>query len=506
MYQLITENNRTYSLLDSNESYIGVADNVINFSKINITIISDKNSAINGLELQFSEDLETWVTHQSYTYTGGNETKYNYNVNGTFFRIKYTNGNTAQTLFTITTIYYYNNYSINSILHSIDTFGNIVATTKTPIVNLIPTHGVSNIRDIVTITGFGSVTNTPGSNNTGEYALSTTTNGLDSAILSSAERGRYIAGYMGECGIAIRIPSNPIGNQNIKWGIFDDYNGCYFGVDSSGIYVAVLKGQIETKIYQSNWNNDTMDGTGTSKQTLDLSNGYIFQIGFTWYGYGNIDYYIISDDRNTFDGYYKLLLHKYKSVGGTTFNNPNLPIRCVVENNGTESSLIAYVAGRQYSIIGNYIPDRRITCERILSKSVSSTFIPIISFRRKTNYMCVSIKSGGIEIISDVDLIVEIRINSTLTNAIWRTPTNTRTTETALESDTSASAIDVTTGELIYVTLVSQSGGNKNTTRFTNEDEFKLDIPNDQPISICAKSISGSNASVNCIFRLVEDW
>jgi len=57
----------------------------------------------------------------------------------------------------------------------------------------------------------------------------------------------------------------------------------YRGASSS--YV-VLSRTVDTKIPQSQWNIDKMDGTGPSGYTLNLANMQMFYIDFTWYGAG----------------------------------------------------------------------------------------------------------------------------------------------------------------------------------------------------------------------------
>ena len=59
----------------------------------------------------------------------------------------------------------------------------------------------------------------------------------------------------------------------------------YKGATSS--YVIVSKTQ-DTKVAQSAWNLDTMDGNGPSGYTLDLSKMQMFFIDYSWYGAGAI--------------------------------------------------------------------------------------------------------------------------------------------------------------------------------------------------------------------------
>ena len=80
-------------------------------------------------------------------------------------------------------------------------FNELRVARKFPIVELTSVYGVSVLRDVVTTTGAGTVTNT-----STEYNVSTTASGADSAILESAMRGRYEPGFAGEAGIGVRIP------------------------------------------------------------------------------------------------------------------------------------------------------------------------------------------------------------------------------------------------------------------------------------------------------------
>jgi hypothetical protein len=90
-----------------------------------------------------------------------------------------------------------------------DGFGEMRIVSKTSVIDLKSVFGISQLRDTVTTTGSGSVTNTVG--NPG-FTL-TTTSANDTAVLQSAERGRYVAGFAAQCGIACRIPAAFTGSQ-----------------------------------------------------------------------------------------------------------------------------------------------------------------------------------------------------------------------------------------------------------------------------------------------------
>ena len=159
-------------------------------------------------------------------------------------------------------------------------FNELVVGERFSRFNLKPTWGLSNLRDSTTL-GSGSTI----AESSGEFKLSTGTNTAGSALLETKERGQYQAGTMGEAGIAIRIPTDPAGDAFAEWGYWDQTNGFGFGVDFTGIYVFYETGGTQTKTYQTDWNTDVLDGTGSSGLTLDLADGNIFEIAFVWYGH-----------------------------------------------------------------------------------------------------------------------------------------------------------------------------------------------------------------------------
>ena len=165
-------------------------------------------------------------------------------------------------------------------------FNETLTAFKTSQFNFKPTWGVSTLRYLSTNSGTGATSG----ETAGEFRLQsgTTNNGL--ATIQTNQRGQYRAGAMGQAGIGVRIPTLPLTTAFCEWGYTDFTNGFYFGVDGTGKYVAYVTGGVVTKTYQSEWNIDKLDGTGNSGYTLDLAEGHISQIDFTWYGYGDIEY------------------------------------------------------------------------------------------------------------------------------------------------------------------------------------------------------------------------
>ncbi|MDQ0655796.1 hypothetical protein [Paenibacillus sp. W2I17] len=386
-------------------------------------------------------------------------------------------------------------------------FDELRIAQKTPIVELTSVYGLSILRDAVTTTGAGTVTN-----NATEYNLSNTASGVDSAILESVLRGRYEPGYAGEAGIGVRIPSLPIGNQVAQWGLFDTQNGAFFGVNSTTVFVTVRRAGVDTTVPQSLWNVDPLNGTGPSGATLNLSKGNIYQIVFTWYGYGVIEFRVVIPDPVTL-AQEVVTVHRFSPTGQTSFVDPNLPLRAQVANNGTGAAYSIFVGGRQYSIIGKYEPTYRVTSERRRITNVTSTLTPVISFTRKAVFPAGSARTNSVQVnleeinvISTVDLSYQVLVGGTLNGAFVNYPTATTIipdSETALLVNNTSTTI--TGGEVVFQGITG--GGAGNTTILASSELLDFTLPENQVVTLAVLNIGGPGSNtVDVVFRVTESW
>ncbi|NEU31743.1 hypothetical protein GN156_13310 [bacterium LRH843] len=381
-------------------------------------------------------------------------------------------------------------------------FDRLQTAEATPLFNYSSSYGISALRDVITTTGGGTVTNT-----TGFYQLSTTSATNSTAILDTAERGKLFPGSSFEAGLSVRIPTAPTGTQKVTWGYFDGTNGAYFGQDSTGIYIAVLNNGVEIiKVYQSSWNEDRLNGTGPSKLTLNTAAGKLFQIRYG-YEYGIIEFRIVFV--NSFNLQQVVICHR-QTLGSNLvlLSDPNQLIRIRIDNGGSGGIVSAAVRGRYYAILGPTVPTNRITSESRLNLTAGTgTFIPSISFRRKaifpdgtTRNNSVNVQIHSFDIIASADVRWQLRYGSTLTGASFGNISDTPSTETCVQSDVSATGINTSTG----IKLMSGfSKGGQHTSMLS----FPVDIQltGTTPVTLAIASISG-NASCSVVFRVHEDW
>lgn len=367
-------------------------------------------------------------------------------------------------------------------------------------------YGLSNLRDIVSTLGAATV----GSNNT-EFQLTTTASGADTAILQSSERGRYESGYAGEAGIGVRLPVAPTGTQVVRWGLFDDQNGLFFGQSvANGIFIAVRRAGFDTIIPQASWNVDTLDGTGPSGATLSLAKGNIFQILFTWYGYGVIEFRVVIPDPTTL-AQEVITVQRFSPSGQTSLADPNLPLRAEISNSGTASALNLFVGGRQYSILGRYSPVFRITSER---RTVTATgaLTPVLAFQRKATFPAgsgrtnsVSVKLEGIDLVTSDDIYYQIILGGTINGAFATYPTattNIPNSETGLLVNSTLTTI--TGGQVLLQGLAAGVEGSARILASASLLDFQL--PDTEFVTLAVANLSGGTNSVTATFSVTEEW
>lgn len=377
------------------------------------------------------------------------------------------------------------------------TFDELRVAERTLLIELKSIFGKSTLRDLYIEEGNATIENNLGDS---EYTL-TVSGSNDVAWLQSAERGRYVAGLQGDVGIASRLTSTLTGNQTCKIGLFDDQNGFYYKYSSNNdVCACILVDGTEIEMPRSTWNKDSFDGNGISKVNLNPLDGNIYNIRFTWYGYGNIEYRLntanLDNEQSSYVG------HIYKPYAQTSVRNPNLPLSVCLANNGTTATTSVKVAGRQYSVIGRYNPVIRVNCAyRLNQKLTSLSFVPIMSLRRKNGYKGTSARIQNFDIIGAGEMVVQIRTMGTLTGAQYQTPNDTDADNTALEYDESATSIEG--GIPIWTGLIAGDA-----RASINNISFAYDLISREAITICArliKSVSGG-AEFSTVVRWSEEW
>lgn len=100
----------------------------------------------------------------------------------------------------------------------------------------------------------------------------------------------------------------------------------------SGVKASLVQ---ETRISQSNFNIDKLDGTGPSGTIFDAGKMQMMGIQYTWYGAGFIDYMVRGSDGNW------VFAHRIKNNNVNTeahMRTGNLPVRYSIDNDGSPAN------------------------------------------------------------------------------------------------------------------------------------------------------------------------
>lgn len=363
-------------------------------------------------------------------------------------------------------------------------FGDLRVAERSLIMEVKSCFGISGLRDIVMTQAQGSVTNNPGDP---EYQL-LTSGGADHAELRTAERGRCIAGIGADVGIAVRVGALPTGSMVYDWGLFDEQNGFFFRLCSTGLSVVVRRAGVDAEIPQASFN-----GTPCN---INMDDGHIYNIVFSWDGYGKVNFVV---HNNVSSNAVLTVIHTYVPTSATSLENPNLPVSARIVNNGTAARGQLFVAGRQYSVIGKYNPLYRINSVVRVAAPVNSlaNFTHVISVRRKQGYIGNGIKVSGLDAIASTNQIIQLRTGATLTGANFQPLQDQLDNETALQQDQSTSS--VSGGVVIWTGIVDRSTAQR-------LEDFTYVLTEFKAVTVCAKAISQANGTLTCCLRLSEEW
>lgn len=255
-------------------------------------------------------------------------------------------------------------------------FDELRVVSRKSIIELKSIYGVDPLRDIPT----GNVTN-----DGTEYVLTAASGGTLNARLDSAERGPYPPGQEVEPGAALRTVAVPVGGQGCRLGYYDDDNGWFFQFDADGLKTVVRRESADTPYLWGAWDGQDVVGMGSRKFRFSPMDGYVYQIPFTWYGFGPTQFNF-QMMRSLNDEYMKTLREE-RPKGATSIAQPHLPIRCEVYNAAGDPPYEVRVAGRQVSVVGDYNPINRETSVDSGNITLSAAqWRPMVSVKRQSVY------------------------------------------------------------------------------------------------------------------------
>lgn len=206
-------------------------------------------------------------------------------------------------------------------------------------------------------------------------------------------------------------------------GYFSRTNGYYLELDGTVVYLVrrsyVTGSVVETRVPQSEWNMDTLDGTGPSDVVLDLSKAQIFFSEYEWLGAGSVRLGF------AIDGNF-IMAHQFNHanhVDTTYITTASLPLRFEIENLTAqdESSALKQICASVIVNGGYQRLTESWTAARTTTVNVSSSFYPITSIRMAAGRTDSIILPSSAEILPIAQGNYEWALvrNATITGGTW---------------------------------------------------------------------------------------
>lgn len=245
-------------------------------------------------------------------------------------------------------------------------------------------------------------------------------------------------------------------------GYYDDSDGVFIEADDGTIGFTIRSSvsgsPVDNTVAQSDWNGDTMDGTGKSGVTLNPAAAQIVWFDIEWLGVGSVRCGFVVDGQfivcHTF--------HHANSVSSVYMATPNLPIRYELVNDGTgAASTLEHICNTVISE-GGVQPKGKIryvsTAPTHVDANAADTVYALIGLRLKSTHLDQQVDLLKVSVLSETNDSFEwvIKLNPTVAGTF----TYGDVSNSALQVATGATANTVTGGTDIdgdFVSTVSRS-------------------------------------------------
>ena len=231
------------------------------------------------------------------------------------------------------------------------------------------------------LSGNGSITN---NRDLSSVTLSALASG-SSAIHQSRMYHHYMPGKS-QFILSSFVFGAAVSGSTKRTGYFDDYNGIFLEQDATGSLQFVIRSAtngtgsiIEQRVKQENWNVQT---ALSGDFVLDVTKSQLFYLDFQWLAVGRVRCGFIQKGIG-------VICHVFDHTNITDvayMQNPNLPIRCEINNSITVSSSMEQICSTVMSE-GGYSEAGRafaVSSDNFRALSSGST-LPVLAIRLKNN-------------------------------------------------------------------------------------------------------------------------
>jgi len=272
-------------------------------------------------------------------------------------------------------------------------------------------------------------------------------------------------------------------NLRQRVGYFGAQNGIYLELDGSTLSFVersyVTGSVVETRVSQSNWNVDKLDGTGPSLLTLDISKAQIFWMDIEWLGLGTVRCgFVINGQLIHCHSF-----HHANLITSTYITTASLPLRYEIKNTGAtaSSSTLKQVCSTVISEGGYELrgTQQSIGSDIVTGKSLATagTFYPVVALRLKSS----PDRLDAIAILTALSLLgtgnginYKWRVvqNCTVSGGTW----TSAGTNSAIEYSLDSTAVDQTNSRILASGFLNSSNQGSPTLNVLKEALFAFQL------------------------------
>jgi hypothetical protein len=230
------------------------------------------------------------------------------------------------------------------------------------------------------------------------------------------------------------VMNGPKTNLRQRAGYYGADNGIYFevaGIGSTSVSFverSLVTGVLsETRVPQIQWSEDTLDGTGPSGYTLDVSKGQIMWTDIEWLGLGTVRVgFVINGEFVHCHSF-----HHSNLIQSTYITTASLPLRLEIANTGitTSASTLKQVCSSVISEGGYELRGLQQGIQTPITAPVdlptpAGTYYPVISIRLKSSPN----RLDAIVILTAISLLGvtnnanynwQVRASATTSGGVW---------------------------------------------------------------------------------------
>lgn len=293
-------------------------------------------------------------------------------------------------------------------------------------------------------------------------------------------------------------------NQRIRLGYFSTQNGVFLERDGTTVYIVrrtyVTGTAVDTRVAQTDWNGDKLNGTGDSGFTLDLTKAQILWSDFEWLGVGSVRAGFVVDGQ-------VIICHTFQNANNLTavyMTTAILPLRYEITNTGATaaSATLKQICSSVISE-GGYEKKVALNVARMTTAnaSIGTSFVPLVSLRLASGRTGAVVIPDGYSVLptasSSVTFEVVLVKNPTLTGASW-----VATTSTNVEADLSATSY--TGGTIVQqqfvLASVQTSGATSGGGDYNWDLQLGADLAGTSDIyTLAIRCLSGTHTAIGAL-------